>query len=223
MNGIIAPIIRREVRLIARHKHQALMVESVTGRQRARTERPPARPVAGNGRWIAGCRSSSDRMVSLGYGSRVLAASWLYWSAACKFMVMFLQCEQRQRHCCLGWHQSLTSCRCGCSSSSQPSLDPRAFQRVSSPLVRVWMSSLLLFTFNWLSITSIILVLLILNMLLWYDLIWYDYYPCFKQTSRCQVRMAQTLKLHLSQDQDFLIRLSYRFLEIKATFLSSKT
>lgn len=87
-------------------------------------------PVAGNGRLIAGYQSISDqsyRMVSLGYVSQVLATSGPHRSAACKFMVMFLQFAQRQKHCCLRWHQSLTSCRCSWGGGSQldPSLGPR--------------------------------------------------------------------------------------------------
>lgn len=85
------------------------------------------RPVAGNGRLIAGYRSISDRsyrMVSLGYVSQDLATSGSYRLAARKFMVMFLQFAQRQKHCCLSWHQSLTSCRCGCRSRSQLYLSP---------------------------------------------------------------------------------------------------
>lgn len=99
---------------------QALMAESVT--KRLKLAHNGHCPVAGNGRLIAGYWSISDRsyrMVSLGYVSQDLATSGLYWSAACKFMVMFLQFAQWQKHCCLCWHQSLTSCRCGCDSRSQ--------------------------------------------------------------------------------------------------------
>lgn len=96
------------------------MAESVTKRLKLVHNGPC--PVAGNRRLIAGHRSISDRsyrMVSLGYVSQDLATSGLYWSAACKFMVMFLQFAQRQKHCCLCWHHSLASCRCGCGSRSQ--------------------------------------------------------------------------------------------------------
>lgn len=89
------------------------MAESVT--ERLGPVRDGHWPVAGNGRLIAGHQSISDRsyrMVCLGYVSQVLATSGPYWSAACKFMVMFLQFAQRQKHCCLRWHRSLTSCRC---------------------------------------------------------------------------------------------------------------
>lgn len=76
---VIAAIIRGEICPIARYTRQrrALMAESVSGRLAARAQWPP-RPVAGNGRLIAGHRSISDRsyrMVSLGYVSQDLAAS----------------------------------------------------------------------------------------------------------------------------------------------------
>lgn len=104
---------------------QALMAESVT--KRLEPVHNNHWPVAGNGRLIAGHRSISDRsyrMVSFGYVSPDLATSGLYWSTTCKFMVMFLQFAQRQKHCCLCWHQSLISCRCGCGSRSQLDLSP---------------------------------------------------------------------------------------------------
>lgn len=99
---------------------QALMVESVT--ERLKLVHNGHCPVAGNGRLIARYRSISDRsywMVSLGYVSQDLAMSGLYWSTAFKFMVMFLQFAQRQKHCCHCRHQSMTSCRCGYGSRSQ--------------------------------------------------------------------------------------------------------
>lgn len=131
---------------------QALMAESVT--ECLKLVFNVHCPVAGNGRLIAGYRSISDRsyrMVSLGYVSQDLATSGLYWSTACKFMVMFLQFAQRQKHCCLCWHQSLTSCRCGCGSVCLGSICPPRSQRVEpSPFVTTWMSSLLFYPSNWL-------------------------------------------------------------------------
>lgn len=99
---------------------QALMAKSVT--RRLELADNGHCPVADNGRLIAGYRSISDRsyrMVSLGYVSQDLATSALYWSPTFKFMVMFLQFAQRQKHCCLRWHQSLTSCSCGCGDRSR--------------------------------------------------------------------------------------------------------
>lgn len=131
---------------------QALMAESVT--KRLGPVHDNHWPVAGNGRLITGHRSISDRsyrMVSFGYVSPDLATSGLYWSTTCKFMVMFLQFAQRQKHCCLCWHQSLISCRCGCGSGSQLYLSPPVPSRrlESSPFVTAWMSSMLLYPCNW--------------------------------------------------------------------------
>lgn len=107
--------------------------------------------MAGSGGLIAECLSVSDlsyQMLSLGYVSQDMAVSGLYWSTACKFMVMFLEFAQQQNHCCLCWHQSLTSCRCSWASGSQlyPS---RLSGDQSSPSVTTWMSLLLFYTSNW--------------------------------------------------------------------------
>lgn len=126
---------------------QALMAKSVT--KRLEPVHNVHCPLAGNGRLIAGYWSISDRryrMVSLGYVSQDLAKSGLYWSPACKFMVMFLQFAQKQKHCCLLWHQSLTSC----GSGSRLSLSRRSQRVEPSPFVTTWMSSLLLYPSNWL-------------------------------------------------------------------------
>lgn len=101
---MIAPIIQGEVCPIARYttSTRALMVKSVTTK---RLVHDGHWPVAGNGRLIAGYRSISDRtyrMVSLGYVFSGLGRVWVVSiGLACKFMVMFLQFAQRQKHCCL--------------------------------------------------------------------------------------------------------------------------
>lgn len=64
-------------------------------------------------------------------------------------MVMFLEFAQWQDHCCLCWHQSLTSCRCSWASGSQLYPSPRPSGDQSSPSMTTWMSLLLLYTSNW--------------------------------------------------------------------------